>query len=98
MLILIHGLINHNVLIQDPFYDLARGLSLTRKKDALQWYGAAMTQPPTSPLCPPLCYVTSEKGMSYGFMNKNPSGVKFAEPRKVFCRQMFGALLMTEYT
>lgn len=64
------------------FYGLARGVSLTRKKDALQWDGGAMTQPPTAPLPvskPPLyaTYVTSEKGMPFGFMNKKPRGVKF---------------------
>lgn len=54
----------------------------------------AMTQPPTSasPLPPPLSYVTSEKGMPFGFMNKKPRGVKFIGRRKVLRRQMFGAL------
>lgn len=50
MLTFIHCLINDRVWIQDPFCfnDLASGLSLTRRKDALQWdKDGAMTQPPT---------------------------------------------------
>lgn len=50
------------------------------------------------PFLPPLRYVTSEKGMSFGFMNKKPKGVKFIGRRKVLRRPMLGALLMTEYT
>lgn len=50
MLTFIHCLINDRVWIQDPFgfNDLASGLSLTRRKEALQWdKDGAMTQPPT---------------------------------------------------
>lgn len=50
MLTFIHCLINDRVWIQDScrFNDLASGLSLTRRKDALQWdKDGAMTQPPT---------------------------------------------------
>lgn len=50
MLTFIHCLINDRVWIQDlfRFNDLASGLSLTRRKDALQWEkDRAMTQPPT---------------------------------------------------
>lgn len=94
MLTLIHSLINDNVWIHSLFYDLARGLSLTRKKDALQWDrggdDAAAYLP--SPLAPSLTYVTNEKGMPFGMMDKKPKGAKFAGRRKVFRRQMCGAL------
>ena len=93
MLTLTHCLINDRVWIQDPFFFLFLSSSsfflwlgsgcLIDAEEGCTPMGrrgddAAAHRPPAR-LQPPLyaTYVTSEKGMPFGFMNKKPRGVKF---------------------
>lgn len=87
LLTFIHCLINDCVWIQDPFCfnDLASGISLTRRKETLQWYkneaDDAAAHPPSSPPALP-CVTTLKKKeekkrrhASSGLIDKKPSWI-----------------------
>lgn len=78
--------------IHSIFYDLALGLSLTEERYTPMGRRKRGVGDDDAGAPPPPFFVTSKKGMPFGFMNKNPRRFKFTSRRKVLRRQMFGAL------